>query len=51
MTPEDRNQIMNLAAVLIAVSLLLFAALGLAGLFLAGRQSRTANADDPGRRG
>jgi hypothetical protein len=38
---------MNTAAVLIAISLLMLAVLGLAGLFLAGRESRAANADDP----
>jgi hypothetical protein len=38
---------MNIAAALIAVSLLLLAGLGLAGLFLSGRESRAANADDP----
>lgn len=38
---------MNIAATLIAVSLLLLAGLGVAGLFLAGRESRSANADDP----
>ena len=38
---------MNLAGVLIAVSLLLLAGLGIAGLFLAGRSSREANDDDP----
>lgn len=34
-------------AALIAISLLLLAALGMAGLFLAGRDSRSANGDDP----
>jgi hypothetical protein len=38
---------MNTAAALIAISLLILAGLGLAGLFLAGRESRAANADDP----
>lgn len=38
---------MQLAGILIAVSLLLLAALGLAALVLAGRSSRSANADDP----
>jgi hypothetical protein len=38
---------MNVPASLIAVSLLLLAALGLAGLFLAGRESGSANDDDP----
>ena len=38
---------MNLAAALIALSLLLLAALGLAALFLSGRRSRDANAEDP----
>lgn len=32
---------------LIAISLLLLAGLGLAGLFLAGGDSRSANDDDP----
>lgn len=41
---------MNAAAALIAVSLLLLAALGVAGLFMAGRESRAANADDPAPR-
>jgi hypothetical protein len=35
------------AATLIALSLFLLAGLGLAGLFLAGRDSRSANDDDP----
>jgi hypothetical protein len=35
------------AAPLIAASLLLLAALGVAGLLLAGRQSREANDHDP----
>jgi hypothetical protein len=38
---------MSTAAALIAISLFLLAGLGLAGLFLAGRESRPANADDP----
>jgi hypothetical protein len=38
---------MNTAAILIGISLLLLAGLGIAGLFLAGRESRAANADDP----
>jgi hypothetical protein len=35
------------AAPLIAASLVLLAVLGLAGLLLAGRDSRSANRDDP----
>jgi hypothetical protein len=38
---------MNLAASLIAFSLLLLLAMGVAALFLAGRTSRSANRDDP----
>jgi hypothetical protein len=38
------------AATLIAVSLMLLAAVGVAGLFLAGRDSGTANNDDPAPR-
>jgi hypothetical protein len=38
---------MSLAGTLIAVSLLLLAGLGLAALWLAGRDSRSANDDDP----
>jgi hypothetical protein len=38
---------MNLVGVLIAISLLLLAGLGVAGLFLSGRTSRDANDDDP----
>lgn len=38
---------MNLAAALIALSLLLLLGLGVAALFLAGRESRSANEDDP----
>jgi hypothetical protein len=34
-------------AALIAISLLLLAGAGVAGLFLAGRDSRSANSDDP----
>jgi hypothetical protein len=34
-------------ATLIAISLVLLAAIGVAGLFLAGRDSRSANRDDP----
>lgn len=41
---------MPTATALIAVSLLLLAALGVAGLFLAGRDSRSANRDDPAPR-
>jgi hypothetical protein len=35
------------AAPLIAISLVLLAFVGLAGLLLAGRDSRSANRDDP----
>lgn len=42
---------MRLAGILIAVSLLLLAGLGVAALFLAGRSSRDANDDDPDPRG
>jgi hypothetical protein len=38
---------MSLVGILIAVSLLLLAALGLGALWLAGRDSRSANDDDP----
>jgi hypothetical protein len=38
---------MNLAASLIAISLLVLLGLGVAALFLAGRTSRSANQDDP----
>jgi len=38
---------MNLAATLIAISLLLLAGLGIAGFFFAGGDSRSANDDDP----
>lgn len=38
---------MNLAASLIALSLLLLLGLGVAALFMAGRDSRSANEDDP----
>ncbi len=38
---------MNLAASLIAVSLLLLLGVAVAALFLAGRDSRSANDDDP----
>ncbi len=38
---------MNLAASLVAFSLLLLLGLGVAALFLAGRDSRSANKDDP----
>ena len=38
---------MSLVGTLIAGSLLLFAGLGVAALFLSGRSSRTANDDDP----
>jgi ABC-type transporter Mla maintaining outer membrane lipid asymmetry permease subunit MlaE len=38
---------MNLVGMLIAISLLLLAGLGVAALLLAGRRSRDANADDP----
>jgi hypothetical protein len=38
---------MNLAASLVAVSLLLLLGLGVVALFLAGRDSRSANEDDP----
>jgi hypothetical protein len=34
-------------ATLIAISLVLLAVLGVAGLFLAGRDSRSANSADP----
>jgi|GEM_PF-3875090 len=42
---------MQLVGILIAISLLLFAGLGVAALFLAGRNSRSANQDDPPPRG
>ncbi len=38
---------MSLAGTLIAISLLLLAALGLGALWLGGRDSRSANDDDP----
>ena len=38
---------MSLVGSLIALSLLLFAGLGVAALFLSGRSSRSANDDDP----
>lgn len=38
---------MNLASILIAVSLLLLAGLGVAVLFFGGSRSRDANDDDP----
>lgn len=38
---------MQLVGTLIAISLLLFAGLGVAALFMAGRNSRCANEDDP----
>jgi hypothetical protein len=38
---------MSLVGTLIAGSLLLFAGLGVAALFLSGSSSRTANDDDP----
>jgi hypothetical protein len=38
---------MNTAAALIGVSLVLLAIIGLAGLLLAGSESRSANEDDP----
>lgn len=38
---------MNLASSLVAISLLLLLALAVAGLFLAGRDSRSSNDDDP----
>ena len=38
---------MNTAASLIAISLVLLAVVVLAGLFLAGKDSRSANDDDP----
>jgi hypothetical protein len=34
-------------ATLIAISLVLLAVIGVAGLFLAGRDGRSANRDDP----
>ncbi len=39
--------LMSLVGTLIAGSLLLFAGLGVAALFLSGSSSRTANDDDP----
>jgi hypothetical protein len=38
---------MQLVGILIAISLLLLTALGVAALFMAGRSSRSASADDP----
>jgi len=38
---------MRLVGILIAFSLLLLVALGIAALFMAGRSSRSANEDDP----
>jgi hypothetical protein len=38
---------MQLVGILIAISLLLMAGLGIAALFLAGSSSRSANDDDP----
>jgi hypothetical protein len=38
---------MNVAASLIGLSLLLLLGLGVAALFMAGRDSRSANEDDP----
>jgi hypothetical protein len=50
--PSDQWQIkelqpMQLVGPLIAISLLLLVALGVAALFMAGRSSRSANDDDP----
>jgi hypothetical protein len=38
---------MQLVGILIAISLLLLTALGVAALFMAGRDSRSANDEDP----
>ncbi|WP_276569014.1 hypothetical protein [Thiocapsa imhoffii] len=38
---------MDLGGTLVAISLLLFLGLGVAGLFLAGRDQRSATEDDP----
>ncbi len=38
---------MHIVGPLIAISLLLLAGLGVAALFMAGRDSRSANDDDP----
>jgi hypothetical protein len=46
-TPTRREVPMSLVGTLIALSLLLLAGLGIAGLMLAGRSSRAANDDDP----
>jgi hypothetical protein len=45
--PNLRFCFMNLAASLIAISLILLAAVAVASLFMAGTDSRSANADDP----
>jgi hypothetical protein len=45
-----KQRTMNLAGTLIAVSLILLAALGVAALFLAGTRSAEANLDDPAPR-
>jgi hypothetical protein len=45
--PLNWTLTMNLAASLVAVSLLLLLGLGVVALFLAGRDSRSANEDDP----
>ena len=42
---------MDLVGILIALSLLLLAGVGVAALFLAGRSSCDANDDDPDPRG
>lgn len=42
---------MHVVGILIAISLLLLAGLGVAALFMAGRSSRSANDDDPDPRG
>jgi hypothetical protein len=44
---DGRTNTMNLAASLVAVSLLLLLGLAVAVFFFAGRDSRSANEDDP----
>jgi len=46
---QQKEHRVSLVGSLIAISLLLLAALGIAGALLMGRSSRNANADDPRR--
>jgi hypothetical protein len=45
--PPTQEHAVSLVGSLIAISLLLLAAVGIAGALLMGRSSRSANADDP----